>query len=271
MTGSAEQQLLAGLVLGFFPSWLASTPADWPKQLKLVGFPIADQPAEDSALEPALLTFLASARASSTPVFAFALGSAPPPYARAYFATAVEACRKMGARALVLCTVPGVVPEPLSAHAHHAVFAPFSALLPHVAALGFNGGIGGASEALRAGTPQVRTPALQESQQLLQQGADSPSRRVCDSLSRQAASISLTTQSGWFAWASQRASTWQTSASRGAPLRCRSCAPRRPCEQPAPQLRRISRSRRRRARRQRTRLWRRLPARRCERGLLPAM
>ncbi len=146
----------AGLVLGFFPSWLASA-ADYPKQLKLVGFPLAE-PADDSALGPELLAFLAGAREASQPVFAFALGSAPPPYARDYFATAVEASRRVGARAVLLCTVDGVVPETLPAHVHHAAFAPFAALLPRVAVFGFNGGIGGASEALRAGTPQLVTP-----------------------------------------------------------------------------------------------------------------
>ena len=145
-------------MLGLFPQWLANTPADWPKQLQLVGFPLADQPADDSALQPELRAFLASAREANQPVFAFALGSAPPPYASTYFATAVEACRQMGARAVLLCTVDGVVPQQLPAHVHRATFAPFSALLPHVAAFGFNGGIGGASEALRAGTPQLITP-----------------------------------------------------------------------------------------------------------------
>ena len=147
-------------MLGLFPSWLAGTPADWPKQLKLVGFPLAEQPAEDSALELELRSFLAAARESSQPVYAFALGSAPPPYACEYFATAVEACRRLGARAVLLCTVEGVVPDPLPEHAYRAVFAPFSALLQHVAVFSFNGGIGGVSEALRAGTPQVCAAAL---------------------------------------------------------------------------------------------------------------
>ena len=143
-------------VLGFFPQWLASVPADWPKQLKLVGFPLSE-PVDDSVLEPSLRSFLAAARDSSVPVFAFALGSAPPPYASKYFATAVEACRKLGAKAVLLCTVGGLVPQPLPEHCYHAIFAPFSAMLKHVAALCYNGGIGGASEALRAGTPQVRS------------------------------------------------------------------------------------------------------------------
>jgi rhamnosyltransferase subunit B len=61
---------------------------------------------------------------------------------------------------VLLCTVAGIVPHPLPEHCYHASFAPFSALLQHVAVFGFNGGIGGASEALRAGTPQVRGAAL---------------------------------------------------------------------------------------------------------------
>jgi len=129
----------AALVIAFFPSWLAGMPADWPKQLKLAGFPLAADPAEQALEEPALCSFLAKAREASQPVFAFAIGSAPPPYAREYFSTAID----------------GAVPQPLPGHAHHAVFAPFSALLPRVAVFCFNGGIGGVGEALRAGVPQV--------------------------------------------------------------------------------------------------------------------
>jgi UDP:flavonoid glycosyltransferase YjiC (YdhE family) len=147
-------------VLGFFPQWLAGVPEDWPKQLKLVGFPLAERSVDESALEPALRSFLATARETSEPVFAFAAGSAPPPYASKYFETAVEACRQLGAKAVILCTVESLVPKPLPEHCYHASFASFSALLQHVAVFCFNGGIGGASEALRAGTPQVRA-ALQ--------------------------------------------------------------------------------------------------------------
>ena len=164
-------------------------PADWPKQLKLVGFPLAERPADDSALEPALLSFLATARESSVPVFAFAAGSAPPPYASKYFETAAEACRQLGAKAVFLCTVDSLVPRPLPEHCYHASFAPFSALLQHVAVFCFNGGIGGASEALRAGTPQVLNRALFCAAEV---GLTTPR-----SSSRQDISTSLTMPSVW--------------------------------------------------------------------------
>jgi hypothetical protein len=151
-------------VLGLFPSWLASE-SDWPKQLRLVGFPLTDQaaggytPDAAAALEqlpPALREFIMSSAKDNVPVYAFTAGSAPPPYAAAFFATAVEACRLAGARCVLLCGVASLVPQPLAAHACHEAFAPFSALLQHVSVFTFNGGIGGVSQALRAGTPMVR-------------------------------------------------------------------------------------------------------------------
>ena len=210
-------------------------PADWPKQLKLVGFPLAERPIDDSALQPALRSFLATARESSKPVFAFALGSAPPPYASTYFETAVEACRQLGAKAVLLCTVDGLVPQPLPEHCYHASFAPFSALLQHVAVFSFNGGIGGASEALRAGTPQVRSAFICTAGH----GLTDPAR----SSSRQDASISLTMQSAWCGWASLHASTSPTSVCVGALQRCRSCVPSRRCAPRVLQPQHISRSR----------------------------
>jgi UDP:flavonoid glycosyltransferase YjiC (YdhE family) len=157
-------QTPTALVLGLFPAWLASE-GDWPKQLRLLDFPLTDQAAggyeRDAGaalqqLPPALREFVADAKRDGAPVYVFALGSAPPPYAAAVFATAVEACGMLSARAVLLCSVDAVVPAPLPAHAHHATYAPFSALLQHAAAFCFNGGVGGVSQALRAGVPQVR-------------------------------------------------------------------------------------------------------------------
>jgi UDP:flavonoid glycosyltransferase YjiC (YdhE family) len=151
-------------VLGLFPSWLANE-TDWPKQLRLVGFPLADEaaggyaPDAAAALEqlaPALREFITDAEEQGVPVYAFTAGTAPPPYAAAFFATAVEACRLARARCVLLCAIATMVPQPLPVHACHVTFAPFSSLLQHVSVFTFNGGIGGVSQALRAGVPQVR-------------------------------------------------------------------------------------------------------------------
>jgi hypothetical protein len=161
-------------VLGLFPPWLANE-SDWVPQLKLLDFPLADAAAGGSAadaaaaggsaadaaaaleqLPPALRAFVEAAQRDAAPLVVVTLGSAPPPYAAAVFSAAVEACATLRARAVLLCNVAGVVPQPLPAHAHHAEYVPFRALLQHAAVFCYNGGIGGMSQALRAGVPQVR-------------------------------------------------------------------------------------------------------------------
>jgi hypothetical protein len=154
----------AELCIGMFPAELASS-SDWPKQLRLVGFPLtdaapggtaADADAALQQLPDGLRSFVESAKRDGAPIVAVTLGSAPPPYARAIFDSAVTACGGIGARAVLLCGVPSALPAELPPHAHAAAYAPFSALLRHVDVFSFNGGIGGVSQALRAGVPQVR-------------------------------------------------------------------------------------------------------------------
>ena len=162
---TAPQLPTAALAMGLFPSWFASE-NDWPSQLRLLDFPLADQAAGGykvdadaalAALPAALRAFVEAAHAASAPLYVFTAGTAPPPYAPTLLAAGVEACRRVGARAVLLCSVGALVPSPLPDHACHATYAPFSALLQHAAAFCFNGGIGGVSQALRAGVPQVRT------------------------------------------------------------------------------------------------------------------
>ncbi len=200
------------LVLGFFPSWLASE-SDWPKQLRLVGFPLTDQaaggyaPDAAAALEqlpPALREFIMSSAKNNVPVYAFTAGSAPPPYAAAFFATAVEACRLCGARCVLLCGVASLVPQPLPAHACHAAYAPFSALLQHVSVLTFNGGIGAVSQALRAGTPMVRKRVHMSAAARRREHALTPSAARFDSSSCRGGSTSRTTRRAWCVSASGR-------------------------------------------------------------------
>lgn len=139
-------------VLGLFPAWFAPPQPDWPPNTVLTGFPLWDQ-STDGPLAPKLQEFLAS---GSAPIV-FAPGSAMTDGAW-FFTAAVEACRRLGRRGILLTKYIEQLPDSLPQDLMHCEFVPFSRLLPHAAALVHHGGIGTSSQGLAAGLPQVVMP-----------------------------------------------------------------------------------------------------------------
>jgi rhamnosyltransferase subunit B len=138
--------------VGFWPDWFAPRCSDWPAQFVTSDFPLYDE-ADHHELDSALEDFL---RAGDAPI-AFTPGSAMQ-HGQQFFQTAVEACGRIGRRALLLTRFGEQIPANLPAHARHIAYAPFSDLLPRVAALVHHGGIGTTAQALRAGVPQLFMP-----------------------------------------------------------------------------------------------------------------
>lgn len=136
-------------VLGLWPEWFGPMQPDWPPQTRLCGFPLYDEK-ELEPLPPSLLDFLG---AGDKPI-AFTPGSAMW-RGEAFFAAAVAICQRLGRRGILLSRDSEHIPRPLPAGIIHVAFAPFSSLLPHVAALVHHGGIGTTSQALAAGVPQM--------------------------------------------------------------------------------------------------------------------
>ena len=143
-------------VIGLFPDWFAPPQPDWPAQAVLTGFPLYDQH-EVSQVPPDLKAFFAEAEDARDPPVVFAPGSANRQAGR-FFAAAADACRRLGRRGLLLTRYPEQLPSRLPGGVRHAVYAPFSAVLPRSAALVHHGGIGTAAQALAAGLPQLVMP-----------------------------------------------------------------------------------------------------------------
>jgi rhamnosyltransferase subunit B len=140
------------LTIGLFPQWFAPAQPDWPKQVRLTGFPLYDE----SGIEPLpqqLLQFLAE----GDPPIAITPGSAMW-QGRAFFESAAEACRLLGRRGLLLTRHREHVPPSLPEGVRHIDYAPFSELLPRCAALVHHGGIGTSAQAMSAGVRQVVMP-----------------------------------------------------------------------------------------------------------------
>ena len=139
------------LVIGAWPEWFATRQPDWPKRLVTAGFPRYDE--GGAALEPGLQDFLDA----GAPPIGITPGSAMA-HGQRFFSHALAACESLGQRAVLVSPYREQLPRRLPAGVHHVTWAPFSALLPRLAALIHHGGIGTAAQALAAGVPQLVVP-----------------------------------------------------------------------------------------------------------------
>jgi UDP:flavonoid glycosyltransferase YjiC (YdhE family) len=164
------------LVLGLFPEWFAAPQADWPANTRLVGFPLWDAPGsvpnscsstangeprnrklETDPFAPGLADDLREFLSTGGPPIAFSPGSAHRA-AHAFFVAAVEACRMLGRRGILLTKYAEQLPKKLPDGVGHFGFVPLSRLLPHTAAFVHHGGIGSCAQGLAAGVPQIVQP-----------------------------------------------------------------------------------------------------------------
>lgn len=139
------------LTLGLFPAWFGTAP-DWPADVRLTDFPLYDERG-NAPLPDAVRSFLDS----GPPPVVVTFGSAMQ-HGHAPFAAAVEACRQLGRRAVLLTPYAHQVPATLPPGIAHFDYVPFSQLLPHAAALVHHGGIGTCAQALATGVPQLLMP-----------------------------------------------------------------------------------------------------------------
>ena len=137
--------------IGLFPKWYADAP-DWPAQFRHAGFVRFDQ-AGAAPLPPELEAFL---KAGDAPI-AFSFGSAMR-QGKPYFTAAVEACRILGKRGLLLAKGREQIPANLPTTILHVEYAPFSEVFPRSAAVVHHGGIGTCAQGLAAGVPQLVMP-----------------------------------------------------------------------------------------------------------------
>ena len=140
------------LVLGLFPEWFAPTQPDWPGQVALTGFPLWDQP-DEAGLPEEVDEFL---REGEAPIV-FTPGSAMA-HGQSFFQAAVDACRMLDRRGILLTRYPEQLPATLPEGVRHFSFVPFSQLLPRAAAVVHHGGIGSSGQGLATGLPQLLMP-----------------------------------------------------------------------------------------------------------------
>lgn len=140
------------LTIGLFPSWYGPPQPDWPRNTRLTGFPLFDG-GHMKELPVALEEFR---RAGPPPVvFSFGTGMM---HGATLFRNAIEVCRITGFRGVFLTRHRAQIPADLPPGIHWSEYASFRELLPGCAAIVHHGGIGTASQALAAATPQLILP-----------------------------------------------------------------------------------------------------------------
>lgn len=144
------------LVLCLFPEWYSIDGRDLPRQMRHVGFPLADSqdvvaPEVTQQLERILQGF-----GTERPLV-FAPGTAHQ-HAADFLRVANQACRQLKRPGVLISSDASQFPSPLADNVVAAQYLPFSRLLPHASALFHHGGIGTTSQALKAGIPQVVLP-----------------------------------------------------------------------------------------------------------------
>ena len=142
----------SNLLLELYPPWFGAPPSDIPAHIELTCFPMFDGK-KTQPLGEDLRAFLES----GDPPLVFTAGT-PAGQADWFHRESARACEILGRRGILLTQFTEDVPAELPDGVIHVGFAPFSELLPHVAAFVHHAGIGTVSQALAAGVPQLVVP-----------------------------------------------------------------------------------------------------------------
>jgi UDP:flavonoid glycosyltransferase YjiC (YdhE family) len=148
----ADQQTLA-----LYSPLIGQLQPDFPPRTQIVGFPFFDSASGASpSLDPALETFLSS----GTPPLVFSLGSVAVFDSDRFYRDAIQACKDLGERCVILAGDGPLVHESFGPDVFITPYAPHSLLFPRALAVVHHGGIGSTAQGLRAGRPQLITPVF---------------------------------------------------------------------------------------------------------------
>jgi len=146
----------ADLNLGIWSSVLRATVAGDPANSAVTGFTWHDRDHTQETPDAELLAFL---NAGPAPIV-FALGSTGVHAAGRFYHNAVEACTRLGMRALLVVgrDQPPPVNLPSNGSMKAVAYAPYSVVFPRASVIVHHGGAGTTAQALRAGRPTLITP-----------------------------------------------------------------------------------------------------------------
>jgi rhamnosyltransferase subunit B len=140
------------LVIGMFPEWYGPPQADWPKAIRLVGFPQFDG-GQHTEIPAEVRQFCEA----GPPPVAVTFGTEMM-HGAELFRSLLEVSSRLGTRCLLLTRHRSQLPAELPPSAFACRFAPFQKLFPLCSAVVHHGGIGTTARALAAGLPQLVLP-----------------------------------------------------------------------------------------------------------------
>lgn len=144
----------APLVLGLYSEHLGPVQPDYPRTMKITGYPVFDSDTGAAeTLDSELDAFLGDGEAP----IVFTLGSFAVHAPGNFYRESASAARKLGRRALLLTGQHSVDPHP---NQLVRAYAPHSLVFPRCAAIVHHGGVGTTGAALRAGRPQLVVPFM---------------------------------------------------------------------------------------------------------------
>ncbi|MDE2562778.1 MAG: glycosyltransferase family 1 protein [Sphingomonadales bacterium] len=149
-----EPETYRPLRLAFYPSILAPSQPDFPRNYRHVGFPVFDE-ADDLAerLDSELEDFLAA----GPPPLIFTLGSLATSAPGRFFEASLDAARALNMRAIFLTGDEKAVS---TREFLFRKYIPHALLFPRAAAVVHHGGIGTTAQAILAGKPQLIVPQM---------------------------------------------------------------------------------------------------------------
>jgi rhamnosyltransferase subunit B len=136
-------------IVCLFPDWFCPRQSDWPTPVAQADFPLWSD-GSDRSLPDEVKRFLDAGE----PPVVFTPGSANC-HGEPFFRAAVDACRQMNWRGILLSEFGEQIPKDLPAGVVHYRYVPLELLLPRAKAFVHHGGVGSTSQAMAAGIPQV--------------------------------------------------------------------------------------------------------------------
>lgn len=144
------------LALALFSRVMGAPQPDWPRSVRITGFPFYDGTGSEGVLPPELVAFLDA----GPPPLVFTLGSAAVMNAGDFYEQSAKAAEMLGQRAVLLIGTDDrnlprrKLPDTICV----ARYAPYSQIFPRASVIIHQGGIGTTAQALRAGRPMLIMP-----------------------------------------------------------------------------------------------------------------
>ncbi|HEX3028863.1 MAG TPA: nucleotide disphospho-sugar-binding domain-containing protein [Clostridia bacterium] len=137
--------------LALWPEWFLKEMPEWPHPVRTVGFPLKIPKSHSLRMIPGEI----SAILEKDPTPVLITGGTSRQIKSDFYTTAIEACRILGKKTIVVTRFRELLPERLPSNVSWFQHVPLDTILPHMGAVINHGGIGTVSGAVYAAAPQL--------------------------------------------------------------------------------------------------------------------